>query len=154
MALSSADVAALVQGTDYDDAPPPGSLHGPRTPQQRDDQKASIERERAEYARAGDADGVAACDAELTRLDAMPVVEPARPGPDDRPREFGIDQAARSGGLFGEPMEPRRQRTADELAAYRASIERERASYQRQGDAAGVAACDDELRNCDTKEAP
>ncbi|HXD55546.1 MAG TPA: hypothetical protein VN618_12375 [Solirubrobacteraceae bacterium] len=153
MALSSADVAELVQGADYDDASPAGTLGGRRTPQQRDDYRAAIEAELAANRREGDADGVAACDTELRRLESEPVADPPIPTPATmlRGREFDIDHAAREGGLLGPPPSPLRERTAAELADYRASIERERANYQRQGDAAGVAACDAELRNCDTR---
>jgi hypothetical protein len=143
MALSSnsALIAAAredIAGFD-DDRQAGGGVLGPPTAQQRDEQKASIEAERAEYAAAGDVANVAACDDALERLAAAKVVDAA--GGD------GSRKRVTSGGLFGEPLPPPRPRTDNEKAAYRASVERERAKYEHEGDAAGVQACDQELRN-------
>jgi hypothetical protein len=122
----------------------PGSLYGPRTPKQLAEQRASIEAEKAEYERDGNAGGVAACEAELRRLASEPVAEPP-PGDVEAAADRQAIPMASGYLTAGSPSPPPRQRTDAELAAYIASVQAERDNCAREGKAARVAECDAEL---------
>ncbi|HUB74608.1 MAG TPA: hypothetical protein VL979_11295 [Solirubrobacteraceae bacterium] len=113
----------------------PGSLYGPRTPKQLAEQRASIEAEKAEYERDGNAGGVQACDAELQRLEAEPVAEPSP------------TRTAVAGGYLtaGSPPPPPRQRTDKQVEEYVASLERERDVYVKEGKLGKAQECDVEI---------
>lgn len=148
MALSSTDTDLIAAAREdiagFDEQRRAGSLYGPRTPKQRDEQKTSIEAERAEYERDGNAGGVAACDDELQRLEAEPVAEPS---PAEAPAPEARQAIPMASGYLttGSPPPPPRTRSDKELAQYIASVQAERDNCAREGKAARVAECDAEL---------
>jgi hypothetical protein len=148
MALTSTDTdliaAAREDAAGFDADARPGSLYGPRTPKQLVEQRASIEAEKAEYVRDGNAGGVAACDDELQRLEAEPVAEPS---PAEAPAPEARQAIPMASGYLttGSPPPPPRQRTDQQHAAYIAAVEHERDVYMKEGRLANAQACDAEL---------
>jgi len=148
MALSSTTTdliaAAREDAAGFDADARPGSLYGPKTPQQLAAKRASVEAERAEYAKAGNAGGVQACDDELQRLASEPVAEPS---PAEAPAPEARQAIPMVSGYLttGSPPPPPRQRTDKELAQYIASVQAERDVYVKEGKLGKAAECDAEL---------
>jgi hypothetical protein len=146
MALDSSSAliaAAREDAAGFDDRPRPGSLHGPPTTQQRDEQRASIEREQAAYEAEGNAGGVAACASELQRLATVPVAEPPvsepgerRPDPSAERHKLAEGHGSIEGGV-----------STIAQGDYRQKVEAEREQYRKEGNAANVVTCDAELAN-------